>query len=73
MLIIKFNITLLFFLTGKYTRKSAAGLKTESRGLPVAKHSEIEKNWKILEKVTVISKEIGRAPVQVFIVFNILY
>jgi hypothetical protein len=37
-------------------------LKSEFRGLSVAKHSKIEKNWKILG-----------APVQVIIVFNLLY
>ncbi|EXX57898.1 Aad14p [Rhizophagus irregularis DAOM 197198w] len=53
------------FLTGKYTRESAAALKPEARGFSVAIHSKIEKNWKILEEVTTISKEIDRTPVQV--------
>ncbi|CAB5357115.1 unnamed protein product [Rhizophagus irregularis] len=53
------------FLTGKYTRESAAALKPEARGFSVAIHTKIEKNWKILEEVTTISKEIDRTPVQV--------
>ncbi|PKY57926.1 hypothetical protein RhiirA4_479370, partial [Rhizophagus irregularis] len=42
------------FLTGKYTRESAAVLKPVSRGLSVIKHSNIEKNWKNLDEVTAI-------------------
>ncbi|GBB89375.1 hypothetical protein RclHR1_16030004 [Rhizophagus clarus] len=50
------------FLTGKYTRESVT---SESRGQSVGKHSQSEKNWKILDEVIAISKEIDRSPVQV--------
>ncbi|GES75654.1 aldo/keto reductase [Rhizophagus clarus] len=53
------------FLTGKYTRESVAELNPEPRSQSVARHSKIEKNWKILDEVIAISKEIGRTPVQV--------
>ncbi|CAB4437888.1 unnamed protein product [Rhizophagus irregularis] len=43
-------------LIGKYTRESAAVLKPVSRGLSVIKHSNIEKNWKILDEITAIQK-----------------
>ncbi|RGB35830.1 aldo/keto reductase [Rhizophagus diaphanus] len=50
------------FLTGKYTRESA---NSDSRGQSIAKHAQSEKNWKILDEVTAISKEIDRSPVQI--------
>ncbi|RGB35835.1 aldo/keto reductase [Rhizophagus diaphanus] len=53
------------FLTGKHTRKSTANLKPESRSHKVANHSKVEKNWKILDEVIAVSKEIDRSPVQI--------
>ncbi|CAB4493065.1 aldo/keto reductase [Rhizophagus irregularis] len=50
------------FLTGKYTRES---VNSDSRGQSIAKHAQSEKNWKILDEVTAISKEIDRSPVQI--------
>jgi aryl-alcohol dehydrogenase-like predicted oxidoreductase len=52
------------FLTGKYTRES---VKSESRGHSIENHAKSEKNWKILDEVIAISKEIERSPVQVII------
>jgi aryl-alcohol dehydrogenase-like predicted oxidoreductase len=55
------------FLTGKHTRESTANLKPERRSHKVANHSKVEKNWKILDEVIAVSKEIDRSPVQAFI------
>ncbi|PKY54809.1 hypothetical protein RhiirA4_473823 [Rhizophagus irregularis] len=54
--ILLWGVTVESFLTGKYTRESAAVLKPVSRGLSVIKHSNIEKNWKILDEITAIQK-----------------
>ncbi|GBC08552.1 hypothetical protein RclHR1_08200004 [Rhizophagus clarus] len=49
------------FLAGKYTKESA---KSEIRGQSVARHSKVEKSWKILDEVITVSKEINRSPVR---------
>ncbi|GBB85839.1 hypothetical protein RclHR1_01230002 [Rhizophagus clarus] len=53
------------FLTGKYTRESTANIKSDYRNQAIASHSKHEQNWKILDEVIAISKEINRSPVQV--------
>ncbi|GBC05286.1 hypothetical protein RclHR1_06150012 [Rhizophagus clarus] len=53
------------FLTGKYTKESIAEKQSNYRDMQVMNHSKSEKNWKILDEVNAISKEIGRSPVQV--------
>ncbi|GES99333.1 aldo/keto reductase [Rhizophagus clarus] len=53
------------FLTGKYTRESTTHPTSEYRNNAIAKYAKFEKNWKILDEVVAISKEIDRPPVQV--------
>ncbi|CAB4441402.1 unnamed protein product [Rhizophagus irregularis] len=53
------------FLTGKYTKESTIDVKSGYRNQAIAGHFKHEQNWKILDEVVAISKEINRSPVQV--------
>ncbi|PKK57231.1 Aldo/keto reductase [Rhizophagus irregularis] len=53
------------FLTGKYTKESTIDMKSGYRNQAIAGHFKHEQNWKILDEVVAISKEINRSPVQV--------
>ncbi|GES99332.1 aldo/keto reductase [Rhizophagus clarus] len=53
------------FLTGKYTRETTVNLKSDYRNQSITTYSKSEKNWKILDEVIAISKEIDRSPVQI--------
>ncbi|CAG8741055.1 17397_t:CDS:2, partial [Cetraspora pellucida] len=58
------------FLTGKYTRESAAKLEIpdnlrSERVYSIKRSAENEKNWKILDEVMAIATETKRTPVQV--------
>ncbi|CAB4418166.1 unnamed protein product [Rhizophagus irregularis] len=53
------------FLTGKYKREQITDVKSDFRNMQIVKHSKSDKNWKILDEVNAIAKEIGRSPVQV--------
>ncbi|CAG8781724.1 45572_t:CDS:10, partial [Gigaspora margarita] len=58
------------FLTGKYTRESAANLMTSDnmnsqRFNSVKRSAANEQNWKILDEITAIAAETKRSPAQV--------
>ncbi|RIA80933.1 aldo/keto reductase [Glomus cerebriforme] len=53
------------FLSGKYTRESVVDPNVGYRSRSIADIVKNERNWKILDEVIAISKEINRSPVQI--------